>query len=143
MVRTMSELSYRGGCLCGAVRFEVSGPATFLCYCHCLSCRRASGAPLVAWGTFPSSTFVLTAGALTERASSAGIARGFCAACGTGLTYRRADWIGDEIDVTLASLESPELLAPTMHVWVAHKLPWMEIADGLPQYPHGLRDSAP
>jgi hypothetical protein len=132
----MSEQRYSGGCLCGRVRFEVSGPAGNLCYCHCSSCRRAAGAPLVAWGTFPRASFHLTQGELTEYRSSPPVLRGFCAACGGAVTYRH-EARDREIDVTLASLDGAATLAPQMHVWVGEKLPWVRIGDDLPQFAAG------
>jgi hypothetical protein len=132
----MSEQRYTGGCLCGAVRFEAAGPATDLCYCYCCSCRRAAGAPLVAWGTFPRSGFSVTRGTLSEYRSSPQVLRGCCAACGGALSYRH-DARTDEIDLTLASLDAAAALAPQMHVWVSDKLPWVLIADSLPQFAAG------
>jgi hypothetical protein len=129
----MSEPRYSGGCLCGAVRYEASGPAANLCYCHCNTCRRAAGAPLVAWCTFARRAWRVTRGTLTEYRSSPQVLRGFCAACGGALTYRH-DTRAEEIDVTLASLDEPAALAPQMHVWVGDKLPWLAITDGLPQF---------
>jgi len=129
----MEQQRYTGGCLCGSVRFELSGPAYNLCYCHCASCRRASGAPVVAWGTFLLTGLRVTRGALTEYRSTPAVLRGFCAGCGAALTYRH-DARAAEIDVTLASLDAAAVLAPQMHVWVGEKLPWVVIADGLPQF---------
>jgi hypothetical protein len=133
----MSEARYSGGCLCGAVRYRLAGAVTTLCYCHCTSCRRATGAPAVPWGTFARSAFSLTRGNLAEYRSSPPVARGFCAQCGTSLTYR-SERRASEIDVTLASLDDPGVLVPQMHVWVSDKLPWMSIRDGLPQFPAGI-----
>ena len=130
----MSEKSYPGGCFCGAVGYEVSGAPRFLCYCHGESCRRAAGSPVVAWGTFDRTSFRVTHGTLAEFRSSAQVVRGFCGACGSCLTYRH-EARPAEIDVTLASLDEVAQLAPQMHVWVADKLPWMKIEDGLPQFP--------
>ena len=132
----MSVESLSGGCLCGSVRYQVSGTPLHLCYCHCSSCRRAAGAPLVPWGTFARADFRLTRGHLAEYHSTTPVTRGFCAACGTPLTYRH-EARGGEIDVTLATLDEPARLAPVMHVWVSEKLPWLLIADGLPQHPRG------
>jgi len=129
----MDPARYTGRCLCGSVRYEVSGTAATLCYCHCDSCRRAAGAPMVAWGTFARSAFRVTRGQLSEHRSSAPVLRGFCASCGGALTYQH-DARPTEIDVTLASLDAPAALAPRMHVWVAEKLPWLVISDGLPQF---------
>ena len=133
----MSTPAYAGGCLCGALRYLASGPAACLCYCYCRSCRRACGAPAVPWGTFARAAFTITQGRLSEHRSSARVARGFCSACGTCLTYRN-DARPAEIDVTLGSLDAPTLLAPQLHVWVADKPPWVHIADDLPQYPGGV-----
>ncbi|MDQ3260475.1 MAG: GFA family protein [Pseudomonadota bacterium] len=129
----MNSSNHSGGCLCGAIRYQVGGKALFLCYCHCESCRRAAGGTVVAWGTFLRSDFVVTHGQLTEFASSRSVLRGFCATCGTSLTYRR-DGRAAEIDVTLASLDAPTLLKPECHIWVRDKLPWVAMDDGLPQF---------
>ncbi len=133
----MSERIYSGGCLCGAVRYEIAGEVSSPCFCHCASCRRASGAPMVPWGTFARAALRVTRGALREYRSSAQVWRGFCAQCGTALTYRR-DTRGAEIDVTLATLDDPAAIRPLMHVWVAERLPWVVIADDLPQFPGGM-----
>jgi hypothetical protein len=125
--------TYSGGCLCGAVRYQLSGTARHLCFCHCHSCRRAIGAPAVPWGTFARVDFCVTRGQLAEYRSSSAATRGFCAACGSSLTYRNAAR-DDEIDVTLGSLDEPTRLTPQMHVWVGDKLPWVSISDGRPQF---------
>ena len=133
----MSDAHYSGGCLCGAVRYRAAGTARNPCYCHCESCRRAAGSPTVPWATFERAHFQLLRGELTEYRSSPDRLRGFCAACGTSLTYR-SEKRPTEIDVTLGTLDEPARLAPQMHVWVEDKLPWVTIADGLPQWPRGL-----
>jgi hypothetical protein len=96
---------------------------------------------MVAWGTFGRNAFRVTRGQLSEHRSSAPVLRGFCAACGGALTYQH-DARPTEIDVTLASLDAPAGLAPRMHVWVADKLPWLVISDGLPQFANGAEPSA-
>lgn len=129
----MTQVNLVGGCLCGSIRYAAAGDVTNLCYCHCASCRRAVGAPMVPWGTVAREKFVITRGQLAEYASSAGVTRGFCPGCGTSLTYRN-DARATEIDVTLAALDQPNALAPQMHIWVRDKLPWVNITDGLPQF---------
>ena len=137
----MSEAGYRGGCLCGSVRYEVSGAVSNLCYCHCASCRRAAGAPMVPWGTFARGGFRVIRGTLSEYRSSPRVLRGFCANCGTSLTYR-SEARPAEIDVTLATLDAAAQFAPQMHVWVGEKLPWLTISDGLPQFAAGSPPAA-
>src|SRR6267143_2147975 len=70
-------------------------------------------------------------------AAACAVTCGLCAACGTSLTYRN-DARAAEIDVTLATLDDPTLLAPQMHLWVGDKLPWMSIDDGRPQFTAGI-----
>jgi len=132
----MSENVYAGGCLCGAVRYEVKGAVSNPCFCHCASCRRATGAPMVPWGTFVREAMRVTRGRLSEYRSSAQVWRGFCARCGTSLTYRHEAHPA-EIDVTLATLDDPTLLTPAMHVWVKDRLPWTAIGDSLPRHEAG------
>ncbi len=129
----MNDPTYTGGCLCGAVRYEARGVATHLCFCHCASCRRAAGATPVAWATFPTERFAITQGTLGHVRSSPEASRGFCAACGTSLTYLHAVRPG-AIDVTIATLDAPEALRPAYHIWVSDRVAWTPLEDGLPQY---------
>lgn len=129
----MNGPSYPGGCLCGDVRYQATGEAANLCFCHCTSCRRAVGAPMVSWGTFARDNVSIAEGKLAEFHSSPGVTRGFCANCGTSLTYRH-EARPAEIDVALATLDDATVLAPECHIWVGDKVPWLVISDGLPQY---------
>jgi hypothetical protein len=129
----MSERTYEGGCLCGSVRYRASGEAINPCYCHCRSCRGSCGAPSVAWATFRTERVELLRGAPTSRRSSRHVTRTFCGRCGTALTYAN-DKRPEQIDVTLASLDDAGELRPLAHIWFSHKLPWVEVADGLPQH---------
>ncbi|MFQ5608970.1 MAG: GFA family protein [Gammaproteobacteria bacterium] len=136
----MNDGELEGGCLCGALRFRVSGPETSVCYCHCRSCRLAVGAPFVAWMTLPASGFSLTRGELALCRSSQKVSRGFCASCGTSLTYAHEDR-PDEIDVTLATLDEPGSLRPAWHIWTSDKPAWVVLADDLPQFTEWRRNS--
>ena len=123
-----------GGCFCGAVRYEAHGRPENSMVCHCNSCRRVAGAPVVAWLTFPAASFRFTQGQPTEFPSSALVRRTFCAGCGTGLTYRREDNPGT-IDVTTASLDTPAAFPPTHHSWLEDDIAWVQFGDGLPVFP--------
>ena len=96
-----------GGCLCGAVRYRVTGAPQATSLCHCNSCRRSTGGPSLAWAIFAEQDVEITKGTLAIHASSPGVERGFCARCGTSLTYRRDNRPG-LFDVTTASLDDPE-----------------------------------
>ena len=123
-----------GRCLCGAIRYHC-GP--LLCaptFCHCESCRRASGAHAVGWLTVNSAHFKYTAATPREFESSRGVHRTFCERCGTPLTYTTTCHPA-EIDVTIGSLDDPALVAPIDHVWMTDATPWDSPADGLLQHP--------
>ena len=137
----MSAQEFDGGCLCESTRFRLCGPATNRCYCHCRSCRLASGAPFVAWATFPAAEFRLIRGELAQYRSSEKVYRGFCASCGTAITYRH-DARPEELDVALATLDEPASLQPECHIWVSLKLSWVIPADQLPQFPEWRRGAA-
>src|SRR6516225_2044071 len=80
-----------GGCFCGAIRYCVSGSPTNKMVCHCKSCRRVAGAPVVAWLTFPRTQFEFLRGQPAAFNSSDPVRRTFCPACGTPLTYEHVD----------------------------------------------------
>jgi len=129
----VSEATHQGGCQCGALRYEVQGPAENPCFCHCASCRRAAGATPVAWATFATEHFRVTRGVLALHESSPRVERGFCAACGTSLSYVHAARAG-AIDLTIASLDAPAALRPSAHIWVSDRVDWTPLEDGLPQF---------
>ena len=120
-----------GGCACGAIRYALEETPRNRVYCHCESCRRAAGAWPVAWCSVAPAAWRLLSGELRRRASSPGVERGFCGACGTQLTYFSADEPGD-LDVTIGSLDTP--LKPTAHIWVQDAPPDSLTEDSLPRF---------
>lgn len=130
----MGEPVFAGSCFCGFVRFELTGAPMFACHCHCASCQRAAGAPVVTWATFARDDFDIRSGTITEHQSSEGVQRGHCAVCGTTLTYAKNDRPG-EIDIAVSSLDDSSRIEPQAHIWVEDKAAWFVINDGLPRYP--------
>jgi len=126
----------RGGCFCGAVRYEATGKPREVSHCHCSTCRRAAGAPLVTWATYPRDAFRWTKGTPAALHSSPPVTRSFCSACGTALAFYTTDeatWI----DVTVASMDDAALLPPADHIWHDERLPWLMLDDDLPRWPRG------
>lgn len=122
-----------GGCVCGAVRYAAEGAPTNTMVCHCRTCRRAAGAPVVAWVTFPVERFRFVKGAPEAFHSTPPVTRTFCGQCGTPLTYRHADSPAS-VDVTTCTLDAPEAFPPTHHSWLSHTLSWLRFGDGLPTF---------
>lgn len=115
------HFSMTGGCLCGAIRYRIARPVEGALICHCESCRRASGAPMVAWVTVGTDTFAWLTLQPMAYESSPGVIRTHCGVCGTSLTYQSDP---DHIDITTASLDAPEAFPPDREVWLGQRLPW-------------------
>jgi hypothetical protein len=128
-------MPFTGGCLCRAIRYEIAaGPLGVADYCHCTQCRRASGAPVVAWLQVAPGRFRLTAGAPRPYQSSSHSTRWFCPACGSPLYM--TDMAQTSVGITLGSLDEPAAVAPTVHGWTSEQLAWLDIHDHLPRHPH-------
>jgi hypothetical protein len=122
-----------GGCACGAVRYEVHGEPFHRTLCHCNDCRRAAGAPAVAWFSVRPQALRWVCGRPRWRRSSLPVERAFCPDCGTQLAYRHAGF-PDAIDVTTCSLDDPDRAAPLDHTRAAHRMRWLHLADDWPVY---------
>ena len=129
----MPESTLEGGCLCGAVRYRIDAPPLWTGYCHCTSCRRSTGAPVTMFVGAREDSVAFTAGKRTQFASSPGVQRGFCAACGTPLTYE-SDRFPGEVHFYVSTFDDPQDLRPTFHVFYEERLRWLEIADALPRH---------
>jgi len=121
----MPDFPLTGGCLCGAVRYEVTGGYDGCAHCHCRMCQRAAGAPVVPWFMIKGDHFRIVKGALKFYKSSDTAERGFCEECGTQIVFQYEKDKGASIDVTAASLDDPEAIEPTSQIWTASRLAWM------------------
>lgn len=134
--------SWQGGCLCGAVRYEINASLRKTSLCHCEDCRRASGAPVVAWTFFPHGTLRVLKGK-PRLLVHAGRERTFCADCGTPLSFFDPE-IPDEMEVTTCSLDHAFLAPqPEDHNWISDALPWLKVDDELPAYEQNTPIDAP
>ncbi len=122
-----------GGCLCGGFRYVLPAEPTALCDCHCIDCRRSSGAPFVTWGTVQRDGFKALQGEL-RRIPYADRIRGFAACCGTHVTFEDAV-NAPTVDVAIATLDKPERWAPKKAIWVEDKLPWVTLNPDVPAFP--------
>ena len=128
--------THEGGCLCSAIRYRIAGSPIYSSVCHCATCRRASGAPLVAWVTVDRNQLQILSGVPQVYRSSQGVKRQFCASCGSQLSYEMVNR-PETIDISTVSLDDPNLFPPTMEVWLDHKLPWQPNSPDLAQYRQG------
>ena len=126
-----------GGCLCGAVRYRVSGP---LRPCHCGQCRRTSGHYAAATACRRSDLEIDDPDAATWYASPSGVRRGFCARCGSSLFWDREG--SDTLSIFAGTLDQPSGLRLVMHIYTDHAGDYYEIADDLPRLHQGRHDIA-
>jgi hypothetical protein len=126
---------FAGGCLCGAVRFEITPPTKWCAHCHCSLCRRAHGAAFVTWLGVERPQFALVAGGSELRwyRSTPPARRGFCGRCGSTLFFESERW-PDEVHVALAHLDGPIDRAPAAHVFFDSRVSWVDLGDSLPRH---------
>jgi hypothetical protein len=122
-----------GGCFCGAVRYEAAGEPYSAAICHCTTCQKTSGAPMVGFFSVKRDGFRIS-GPLSEFRSSEHAVRRFCSACGAQIVFDDSRY-PDEVDLTTISLDDPTAVPPTFHIWTRSRQPWVKLADGLPTYP--------
>ena len=124
-------MDWTGGCLCGSVRYRAGRAPHWASYCHCGMCRKASGAPFMGFVQFPEGSFEWVQGQAGQYRSSDGVTRRFCSTCGSSLTFE-ADGM---VFISLGSLDRPEDVTVKRHCYTKTRLPGLELADGLPQFP--------
>jgi hypothetical protein len=128
----MIEGPFQGGCLCGAIRYQVDGPALQTSYCHCSDCRKASGAPAVAWTFFKSGTLRWLRGE-PRIIHHADRDRSFCADCGTPLKFYDPS-LPDFFEMNTCTFDDPAPHAPTDQCWVHDEIPWTPQLVSLPRF---------
>ncbi len=130
--------THSGGCLCGDVRYEVSGSSIWKAICYCESCTRAAGAPAIACAGFDKSKFRLLNGRIEIYESSPGVLRGFCRRCGTPLTYQKnpkvLEGAQDDVYIAIRTLDDPNAYPPDEHVHYGERVSWFNVEDELPHY---------
>jgi hypothetical protein len=119
---------HEGGCLCGAVRFTARGAPKWTAYCHCGSCRRHTGAPVAAYAGYEAERVEFTTGQPALYASSPGVRRGFCAICGSTLTFEGERWPG-EIHLHVGAFDHPDAFPPRGQAFADERLPWLHLTD--------------
>jgi hypothetical protein len=131
------EKKTTGGCMCGAVRYEATGEPLVVGHCHCLSCRRHTGAPVVTFVAFEAHQVRFSKGDRKIYHSSPGVGRGFCAQCGTPLTWEaESNRLVDKtiIEFHISTLDNPDAYVPDRHWFHSERIAWFDVADDLPRY---------
>ena len=125
---------HKGSCLCGAVTFEVEGELHPPDACHCRQCRKQSGHYFASTDVPRSAVTVHGGDKVTWFRSSEKVRRGFCSICGSALFWdpMEKDWTG----LSMGAFDGPTGTRLRIHIFVADKGDYYDIADGLPQNQH-------
>lgn len=130
------ERPLRGGCLCGAVRFEISVPFVSAGYCHCTRCQRRTGTGSSANGRVPQEGFELLEGKEHIRAFTppTGVPKLFCVLCGSAL-FSGDPFSDPEVAVRLGALDADPGIRPEFHQFLDFAAPWEPLpVDDLERY---------
>jgi hypothetical protein len=130
------DITARGGCLCGAVRYEVRGPLRGVVNCHCSKCRRFHGN----FGAYTSVklaqlTVTESRGLKWFRSptdETPNVHRGFCAECGSSLFWEARGQ--ENIALAAGSLDEPTGLATIGHIWLSQQGDYYRLDDDLPKF---------
>lgn len=130
----MSDVKERhgGGCLCGAVRYEVRGPLRDVVNCYCSLCQKLHGDFGAHAKADKADLAILEDRGLKWYESSARARRGFCGDCGSSLFWEPVDQPGTGI--LAGSLDQPSGLRVIGHIFVGEKTDFTEIAGDAPQF---------
>jgi len=131
----MTEPIHTGGCLCGAVRYQVTGPLRPVVLCHCSQCRRNTGHFMAATAAQHRDFRLRQEAELRWYLSSESARRGFCGRCGSTLFWQGAE--RDYISIAAGTLDGATGLTSACHIFVADKGDYYSIDDGLPQSADG------
>ena len=136
------EPPFNGGCLCGAVRFEITAPLGAACYCHCTRCQRRSGTAASAQVRVDGASLgILGEEALRAYRPPTGFEKLFCGECGSSLFSRSPDDPA-RMSVRLGAFDEDPGVRPAWRQFVAYAAPWEPIPDdGLPRFEEGTPGS--
>lgn len=132
----MSGNTLTGGCLCGAVRYEVSGDPVVAAHCHCEDCRKTTGAGHATIAAFPGAAVKITGKLKAFRIkadSGMMVSRSFCPECGSWISGAPESAPG-VVFITVATLDNPEALAPQMRFYDKRRISWDAVDPALPAF---------
>lgn len=126
----------KGGCYCGAVRYELSADAVMKGQCHCRECQYISGGGPNYYMVVPNAGYVLTDGTPAEfkRADlETPVTREFCGTCGTHLLTRRKGL--EMVILKVGTLDDPSEFGDSdLAIYMMDAQPFHMVAEGKPSF---------
>jgi hypothetical protein len=131
------ETPLQGGCLCGAVRYEITTPPSTARYCHCTRCQRRTGTASSANALVPREGFRLLSGKEQVRSfrPPTGVPKLFCSTCGSAV-FSGDPFSDEQVVVRMGTLDRDPGIRPRYRQFVDFAASWEPIPDdGLERYP--------
>jgi len=125
-----------GGCLCGAIRYRLTGPSLFVSQCCCKDCQKATGTGHTTIVGIHKSQLAIegTPASFTSVGDTGGaVTRHFCGTC-AGRLYTSGDLPGDVIMVQAGSLDDPGAISPESVIYVKDAVAWDRFDPALPTF---------
>jgi len=129
-----------GGCLCGAIRYTLTGPSLFVSQCACRDCQKATGTGHTTIVGIHKSQLALTGtpATYTNAGETGGkVTRHFCGTC-AGRLYTSGDLPGDVIMMQAGSLDDPSVITPESVIYRKDAAAWDRFDPDLPSH-DGMR----
>ena len=135
----------KGGCFCGAVRYELIRPPKEAYYCHCRDCQYLSGSSYHVLGVVERNTLKLLSGELSEYSyvthDGSGLKRETCKKCGSPLFVTSSSF--EDIQMfTVSTLDEPESMKPSFEIWTCSKVSWANIQGEISSFTRGAFDDS-
>ena len=117
-------------CACGWNHGSTTGVPLSVTWCHCVDCRRESGAPAMVWAGWRDEQIGGALDHLVVRRTKPNVTRSRCAECGSTLAYRDRG-LPDRAYIPIGAFDAPDDLVPTEHGFWPEKIDWLSFDDGL------------
>ncbi|MEQ1497283.1 MAG: GFA family protein [Novosphingobium sp.] len=122
-------MTMTGGCLCGAVRYEIAGDPAMQLVCHCSHCQKQAGSAFSTIIGVPDGAVAIIKGAprsyVDHGESGKAVERQFCETCGSPL-FSKVEVSPGMVWVKTGTLDDSSWFAPAAHIWTKSKQPWFD-----------------
>lgn len=122
-----------GRCLCGAVRYDVSGPLQDVVNCHCHRCRRHTG-HFMAAAEADSADVRVHGEALAWYDATKTVQYGFCGSCGSSLFWRTSEQ-PDKLSIAAGTLDPPTGLTTRTAIFTSDASDYHSLDGTLDEFP--------
>ena len=128
----MSEEVWVGGCICGKVRYRVTGSLADVLACHCRQCRRMSGHYYAATAAPHEALEITESAGLTWFRSSKASRRGFCRDCGSSLFFDHGP--DEPIGIAAGSFDADPPFKLAAHIYIDEAGGYYALDDDVAKY---------